>query len=74
MSSFRMKKSYAGRIKQDQEKFIVPGDDINPDPTLLKSAVDGTVIGRKEVFNENQPKTTVSSMRMRKTPYVYADR
>jgi hypothetical protein len=72
--AFRIKKSYSGKIQQDQAKFTIPGDEINPEPTLLKSAVDGTTIGRKDVYTEKQTKSTTGAMKIRKTPYVYADR
>lgn len=74
MSSFRVKKSYADKIRHDQNQFTIPGDEINPEPVLVKSTVDGTSIGRKDTYTNGAPPTKVGSMKIRKTPYVYADR
>lgn len=76
--SFRMKKCYADKIRRDQAKYtaVIPGDQLNqerPEPVILKPAVDGSVIGRENMMSVDAPPKT-GGMKIRKTPYYYADR
>ena len=80
--AFRMKKSYADKIRREQAKYTVPVidpfvEDDDPDQAgtvsiLVKPAVDGSAVGRADVFTVEAPKT--GGMKMRKTSYVFADR
>jgi len=67
-----MQKSYAHKIKKDQDKYTVPADDINPEPTIVKKVVDGSTEGTKGSFYP-APKPQGGN-RMRKTIYTYADK
>jgi len=82
-----MKKTYSDKIRREHAKYTIParrdevehfGGDVNADlnqeapAILVKPAVDGTTIGRSDVYTVEAPKT--GGMKMRKTAYVFADR